>query len=319
MAARKSGKKIRKIRKTRKTLKKGGNGQPKKNQANYNPAYVTQTAGNPFAYNSLFTATVPSSGGHQLVRVGGQIGGAPAPAPDSSTTCAGLANLPNLDSVSLLAALPSYGDAVRSVFDASTSAQIAAATATSAVALQSAAAATFQTAAASLSNAFYGTAPYGTPAGSGTKGIYRSITASTYIPTPTVEPYNQLINNGGAGYYLLLGSTTGQSNYVNEETCGTIFGTYTGCSSNIAKIISGFPTTGYTLATAPLPTNFAAFKTLITVPVGNTNAGGVYLTDGINIYAVNSAGTSKSDVTSTVNMSNALYVPTSVLTGMGAN
>ena len=170
MAARKSGKKIKK---TRKTLKKGGNGQPKKNQANYNPAYVTQTAGNPFAYNSLFTAS-PLSGG-QLVRVGGQV----APAPPPSTTCAGLANLPNLDSASLIAALPSYGDAVRSVVDASRSAKTAADTATSAVALQSAAAATFQTAAGSLSNAFYGVSPYT----SGQKGIYRSITGSTYIPT----------------------------------------------------------------------------------------------------------------------------------------
>ena len=170
MAARKSGKKIRKTRKTRKTLKKGGNGQPKKNQANYNPAYVTQTAGNPFAYNSLFTAS-PLSGG-QLVRVGGQV----APAPSPVSACGALANLPNLDSVSLLAALPTYGDAVRSVFDASTSAQTAAATATSAVALQSNAADTFNTAAVSLSNAFYGTTT--------TKGIYRSITGSNYIPTP---------------------------------------------------------------------------------------------------------------------------------------
>jgi hypothetical protein len=173
MAARKSGKKIRK---TRKTLKKGGNGQPKKNQANYNPAYVTQTAGNPFAYNSLFTATVPSSGGHQLVRVGGQIG---APAPMNA--CQIATNLPNLDEASLRDALSSYGDTVRSVVDASTSAQTAAATATSAVALQSAAADSFKTAAFSLSNAFYGT---GNPIGTTTKGIYRSITGSTYIPTP---------------------------------------------------------------------------------------------------------------------------------------
>ena len=303
MAARKSGKKIKK---TRKTLKKGGNGQPKKNQANYNPAYVTQTAGNPFAYNSLFTAS-PLSGG-QLVRVGGQV----APAPPPSTTCAGLANLPNLDSASLIAALPSYGDAVRSVVDASRSAKTAADTATSAVALQSAAAATFQTAAGSLSNAFYGVSPYT----SGQKGIYRSITGSTYIPTPTVEPYNQLINDGGSGYSLLLGSTTGQRNYATSA-CTTFFGEYHGCSSAIAKIISGFPTTGYTLATAPLPTNFDLFKTFITVPMGKTNAGGVYLTDGINIYAVNSLGTSKSLVTD-VDMSKALYVNPTILAVMSS-
>ena len=307
---RKSGKKRQTKIKTRRLRTKGG--QIKKNQANYNPAYVTQIAGNPFSYNSLFTAS-PLSGG-QLVRVGGQV----APAPSPVSACGALANLPNLDSVSLLAALPTYGDAVRSVVDASTSATAAAATATSAVALQSAAAATFYTAAQSLSNAFYGVSPYA----SGQRGIYRSITGVGYIPTPEVEAYNQIINDGGSNYFYLLGSTTGQSNYING-TCDPIVGPapglVTGCSPDIAKIITGFPTTGYTSATAPLPTNFAAFKTLITVPAGNTNAGGVYLTDGINIYAVNTAGTLKSDVTSTVDMSNALYVPTSVFTGMTAN
>jgi len=170
---RKSSKKRQLKTKTRQ-LRNTKGGQSKKNQANYNPAYVTQIAGagNPFAYNSLFTAT-PLSGG-QLVRVGGQ---AAAPSP-ASTTCAGLANLPNLDSASLIAALPSYGDAVRSVLDASISAQTAAATATSAVALQTAAAATFNTAAQSLSNAFYGMSD-GT-----TIGLYKSITGLTYIPTP---------------------------------------------------------------------------------------------------------------------------------------
>ena len=304
---RKSGKKRQTKIKTRRLRTKGG--QIKKNQANYNPAYVTQIAGNPFSYNSLFTAS-PLSGG-QLVRVGGQV----APAPSPVSACGALANLPNLDSQSLLDALPTYGDAVRSVVDASTSATAAAAAASSAVLLQSAAATTFSAAAQSLSNAFYGQAPYN----SGQRGIYRSITGVGYIPTPEVEAYNQIINNGGSGYYYLLGSTTGQSNYIYETTCDTIFGTYNGCSPDIAKIITGFPTTGYTSATAPLPTNFAAFKTLITVPAGNTNAGGVYLTDGINIYAVNTLGTLKSDVTSTIDMSNALYVPTSVLTGMGTN
>ena len=168
---RKSGKK-RQIKTKTRRLRKTKGGQQKKNQANDNPAYVTQIAGsgNPFAYNSLFTST-PLSGG-QLVRVGGQL----APAP--MTACQLAANLPSLDEISLISSLATYGDTVRSIFDASVSAQTAASTASSAVALQTAAATTFNTAATSLSNAFYGNPD------TGTKGIYKSITGVPYTPTP---------------------------------------------------------------------------------------------------------------------------------------
>ena len=148
--------------KTRRAVKKGGQ---KRNQTNYNPTYVTQTAGsgNPFSYNSLFSQT------------GGQ---ASAPAPASA--CALAANLPNLDQTSLIQSLQTYGDTVTAMTAAAASAVQAASNAQAAVTSQSNAASTYQTLVQSLQNAFMGT---GT-----TKGLYKSITGSSFVPTPGPAP-----------------------------------------------------------------------------------------------------------------------------------
>jgi len=140
--------------KTRK-VKKGGQ---KKNQTNYNPTYITQTAGNPFTYNSMFN----------------QRGGAPAPAP--SNACQIASNLPNLDEISLISSLQTYGDTLNILNAAAISAQTAATSAQSAVSLQQQAAGTLQDAVNSINNAFIGT--------STTKGLYMSITGTPFVPSP---------------------------------------------------------------------------------------------------------------------------------------
>jgi hypothetical protein len=148
-------------------VKKGGQ---KRNQTNYNPSFVTQTAGqnaDPFSYNSIFT------------QKGGQ--SAPAPAP-ANLSCAQATNLPNLDETSLIESLQTYGDTVWAMQAAAKSAVDAATQATTAVGLQNDAASTYQSLVTQLAKAFYGDST------AGTKGLYKSITGTPYVPPPSPAP-----------------------------------------------------------------------------------------------------------------------------------
>jgi hypothetical protein len=100
-------------------------------------------AGNRFAYNTLLS--------QNSVQTGGQVAGAPAPAPATYPF-----NLGSIEPTSLANALQQFGDAVQSFIHTAESTSNAAASAQAAVTAQVAASSNLTSASTALRNAFYG-------------------------------------------------------------------------------------------------------------------------------------------------------------------